>query len=232
MKHNTTAAQQFTEVRVSRSNYRQEPATGYIGFRYIDDALELAREIGGEVREFRKKDGEHHWSDEGPTYQPFSATRYVSLLGDQYNIVSEEDVLDMARERIAYDVHTLLDLISVADKLSKLAYKVHHADDSESVITRDGEFYEKVDNELMDFRVDVYWYAIGVMVSKEESDDSDDVDVDVLRENGELLETNAEGTCRLYMYKGIQYLVLQDNTVITKDEDNAHGPEEAFFPNK
>jgi hypothetical protein len=135
----------------------------------------------------------------------------------------------MARERIGYDVHTPLDLISVADKLSKLAYKVHHADDTESVITRDGEFYEKVDNELMDFRVHVYQYAIGVMVSKEESDDSDEVDVDVLRENGELLDTAYEGTCQLYRYKDVQYVVLQDNTVITREEDN-NGTEEAIFP--
>ena len=53
------------------------------------------------------------------------------------------------------------------------------------------------------------------------------INLDELRQGGKLLGTAMEGTCRLYLYKGIEYVVLQDNSVITRTEDNIS---EAIFP--
>ena len=53
------------------------------------------------------------------------------------------------------------------------------------------------------------------------------INLDELRQDGKLLGTAIEGTCRLYVYKGIEYVVLQDNSVINRTEDNIS---EAIFP--
>lgn len=53
------------------------------------------------------------------------------------------------------------------------------------------------------------------------------INVEDLRQGGKLLGTAIEGTCRLYVYKGIEYVVLQDNSIITRAEDNIS---EAIFP--
>ena len=53
------------------------------------------------------------------------------------------------------------------------------------------------------------------------------INVEELRQGGKLLGTAMEGTCRLYTYKGIEYVVLQDNSIITRAEDNIS---EAIFP--
>ena len=41
-----------------------------------------------------------------------------------------------------------------------------------------------------------------------------------LLENGTKLEGASEGTCYLYSYRGINYVVLSDNSIITQEEDN------------
>jgi hypothetical protein len=51
-----------------------------------------------------------------------------------------------------------------------------------------------------------------------------------LQENAEKLAATAEGTVFLYRYNSIEYVVLQDDTVITREKDNELGPEQAFFP--
>lgn len=41
-----------------------------------------------------------------------------------------------------------------------------------------------------------------------------------LQDNGERLESACEGTCFLYSLNGENYVVLQDNSIITQKEDN------------
>ena len=53
------------------------------------------------------------------------------------------------------------------------------------------------------------------------------INLEALRQGGQLLGTAIEGTCRLYVYEGIEYVVLQDNSIITRAEDNIS---EAIFP--
>ena len=51
-------------------------------------------------------------------------------------------------------------------------------------------------------------------------------------DNGEatIEATTAEGTCQLISWRDQEYVVLCDNTIITRKEDNAFGSSEAFFP--
>ena len=42
---------------------------------------------------------------------------------------------------------------------------------------------------------------------------------EILMEKGTLIESALEGTCWLVDLDGVEYVVLSDNTVITRDED-------------
>ena len=44
--------------------------------------------------------------------------------------------------------------------------------------------------------------------------------IEQLREKGNIVETKLEGCCQLWEYNGIEYVVMSDNTVITRIEDN------------
>ena len=54
------------------------------------------------------------------------------------------------------------------------------------------------------------------------------INYEFLEENGEKLNSVIEGSCILYEYNGIEYVVLCDNTVITREEDN--NMDDAIFP--
>lgn len=56
-----------------------------------------------------------------------------------------------------------------------------------------------------------------------------EITYELLQEEGEFLDSTVEGTCRLYLYNGHEYVVLCDNSVITREEDNAF-EEEVIFP--
>jgi hypothetical protein len=67
-----------------------------------------------------------------------------------------------------------------------------------------------------------------VMAFPEILDEREFITYTFLREHGTFLDSALEGTCRLYRYKNNEYVVLCDNTVITRDEDNSIG--DAIFP--
>ncbi len=52
--------------------------------------------------------------------------------------------------------------------------------------------------------------------------------LETLLNNGTKLESSQEGTCTLYELEGKEYVVLADNTVITRDEDLAD--DDPIFP--
>jgi len=51
-----------------------------------------------------------------------------------------------------------------------------------------------------------------------------------LIDNGNYLDSCYDGTCHIYEYDGINYVVLPTNDVMTQVEDNINGIDEALFP--
>lgn len=47
---------------------------------------------------------------------------------------------------------------------------------------------------------------------------------------GEIIGTTEYGCVQLWSLNGCEYVVLVDNTVITREEDNSFGVDIAFFP--
>ncbi len=50
-----------------------------------------------------------------------------------------------------------------------------------------------------------------------------------IKEHGVIIDTALEGTCLLINYGNAEYVMLSDNTIITRSEDN-EDPEGAIFP--
>lgn len=68
-----------------------------------------------------------------------------------------------------------------------------------------------------------------VNVEKHEEKNQEDITYDLLNEKGKAVKTALDGSCILFEYNGVEYVVLSDNSVITREEDN-ECPEGAIFP--
>lgn len=58
----------------------------------------------------------------------------------------------------------------------------------------------------------------------------EEITYDFLFDNAKFIKSTNEHTCHLYEYQGIEYVVLPDNTVITRAEDNQWGDDLSCFP--
>ena len=58
---------------------------------------------------------------------------------------------------------------------------------------------------------------------------NNNITLETLRDNADIIDTAEEGTCTLFKYNDIEYVVLQDNTIITREEDN-NGLSDPVFP--
>lgn len=54
--------------------------------------------------------------------------------------------------------------------------------------------------------------------------------LEFIKDDENLLDSNNYMMAELYSYNGIEYVVLCDNTLITREEDNKFGEEQAIFP--
>jgi len=57
-----------------------------------------------------------------------------------------------------------------------------------------------------------------------------DTTATLLQEHGIMLDSAPKYSSELYRYGVKEYVVLCENTVITREQDNENGPEEAIFP--
>lgn len=57
-----------------------------------------------------------------------------------------------------------------------------------------------------------------------------EVTAKLLHDYGKLLKHNEEQNAFLYAYRSINFVILPDNSVISQEEDNMFGADEAIFP--
>lgn len=62
----------------------------------------------------------------------------------------------------------------------------------------------------------------------QEPEETEGITYDLLISEGECLDTALEGTCLLYRYEGKEYVVLSDDSVMTREEDNKY--DDPIFP--
>ena len=54
--------------------------------------------------------------------------------------------------------------------------------------------------------------------------------IEYIKDDQNLVESKPEMMAQLYIYNGVEYVVLCDNTIITREEDNQFGTDQAIFP--
>ncbi len=123
--------------------------------------------------------------------------------------------------------------IDEVDKLiatyKELVDKFNEKEDDEVIVTNFGAYYETVKKQSMSTYHDTRSHVIGVVI--EELDEVDEIPTyDELHElGGEIIETTDEGCVQLWRLNGKEYVVMPDNSVISREEDNSFG-EVAYFP--
>jgi hypothetical protein len=116
-------------------------------------------------------------------------------------------------------------------------YNVHFNDSNNSNDLGLSESFEKCKS-IISFKQSEYFadYIGGTVsiVCNETSETEFELGIeltsDFIKRNGVLIDSNAELQCQLYSYRGCEYVILCDNSLITRQEDNSYGLDDAIFP--
>jgi hypothetical protein len=202
-----------------------------IGFNTYYDAEEFVKKHGGTITLYTRRDGHHFYENKGRMLRPLTCDDWLDAHGDNYcvaiNIDEErERVAEHARDRIKDG--KLDGAAELIEALREIEERISDAGPDEIVILHYGEYHDTIDKEMMRYHCDVYEHVIGVEIEPEEEAEGTEVpSIDDLRRDGELISTAQEGTVQLWHYEGSDFVVLCDNSVITRDEDLCDHP---FFP--
>jgi hypothetical protein len=52
----------------------------------------------------------------------------------------------------------------------------------------------------------------------------------LLHKEGKLLKHDEDWNAFLYAFNGLNFVILSDNSIVTQEEDNMFGPDDAIFP--
>lgn len=143
---------------------------GYIGFDTFAQAEEFVNEYGGEIVEFKSRDGWHFWNNKGRVSEAYDIHDYLNKLGDNYSIYSgdksdEEHFIEIVTNTIQkYYPHGKIELLDVIEEEFKLLEELNSATPTQYIVTNMGRYYETVEGERMSMYHDTHKYAIGVFV--------------------------------------------------------------------
>lgn len=158
---------QFTVVEITHSQTDYPAGLGdraIIGFGTFEDAEKFASENGCELHLFQTRDGWHFWHDRGRAFEPLSADNYLSNLGDNYYEADEDQQIDLIKDTDLGGqelIDFLKERIIILEELQK-------ASEDQAVLCNSGSYYETVANKMMGYHEDVYTYAIGVFLQKDD----------------------------------------------------------------
>lgn len=132
-----------------------------INFDSFDEARQFAKDNGGKVCLFSKRDGHDYWQNHGEKLQPLTSDDYLHNLGDNYQEYDEEGVKELYKEALTdavaqFDFDWIQLLMHNYEKLEE------EVNDDKAVIMQGRTHYETVDREMMSYHEDVTTYIIGV----------------------------------------------------------------------
>lgn len=154
------------EINTDGNDYpRGLGAVGAIGFNQFSEAEAFAEQHGGEVVVFKTRDGHHFWRNEGRAYSPFTAHDYIDGADDNTNLITEEDLTDKFWEDLmaATEDKDIDEVDYIFENYKEHLADIQAAGDGK-VCFFDGNTNEigTLDETFMEYRYDVYSYAIGV----------------------------------------------------------------------
>jgi hypothetical protein len=147
----------YITTTTDRTGYPRNEDIATIDFQNFEEAEEYNAGFEGQICLFMRKAGWSHWINIGRQYEPLTPSDLIRDLGDNYRVADDTD-----REMYAEAFHD--------PEMASEEHLRHSADiieaidsnpDKAVIIGWDG-LYDVVPQEMMNYEVDVWTYAIGV----------------------------------------------------------------------
>lgn len=164
------------EITTGINGYPQGLHRGIIGFANIDEAEQVAKEFGGDVVEFERRDGWQLWKSNGKMWEMYGLDRFK---GDERRFcTSAEDVEDFYRERVADMLEAempMADIRRFLMPMDVLNDKIEDLEEGEYLMLNeyDPSDYEIVTDKVMSYAYDTHNYVIGVELHAQETEDEE-----------------------------------------------------------
>lgn len=133
-----------------------------IGFSSFDAAEEYAKANGGEIRQFRKRDGEHSWTDRGWVSEAYDIDAWRMHGVETFRNEDAEWYLDV--KKFFFDEEEGVEL---PEEVMNMYEAIKNLGDDEVLITFEEYCYEVYPAHTMSYSLDVYRFEIGVTIEEE-----------------------------------------------------------------
>lgn len=153
-----------TTVEGGNNGYPRNMRGAIIGFDSWEQAEKFANEFGLSLVMLHKRDGWQMYERRTSVYEPLknSAADY----GDDYSQYSSDDYADFFENDVQpflSDFDNFDDLQDFLDKSKKVYEELSSIDENQLVITCQGEYYDTIAKESMEWSHDTHHYIIGVV---------------------------------------------------------------------
>jgi len=138
---------------------------GAIGFNTFKDAEDFCKKNGGEICQFKTRQGHTFWRKIGESFQAFDYTYYLDKCNDNVNYTTLSDEKERFFEQLK-DVIEEKDFEQLEDRINKHKICLNFFDrlngDEVAIYNGNNDTLESCKHEFMQFSEDVYTYSIGV----------------------------------------------------------------------
>lgn len=163
----------IVETTIGINGYPKCVKDAIVGFDNFKQVKELAEKHNLRITTLHKRDGWHLWErNSSTTYEPLKPT--ADWYGDNYATWEGEDVegyfvneVKPALAGILEDTEDWYDLESFFESEKKIIERIECACDNELIVTRDGEYFNTIDAECMEWSFDTHNYVIALVDDEE-----------------------------------------------------------------
>ena len=149
------------KITSGRNGYPQNIREGVTGFSTFAEAEDFAKDNGGSVCLFHRREGWHYWENKGVAYEPMHIG--YQDYGDDYNVGWEpEEEFPLLQEMLA-EAESIEDMKREIAEYEKILDVYNTIDvEEEAIVTYRNEYYETIPRQCMAWAHDTHLYEIGV----------------------------------------------------------------------
>lgn len=154
----------ITTVDRGNNGYPRGMCGAITGFDSWEQAENFANENGLHLIRLHKRDGWQMYERLDTMWEPFKPE--ASWYGDAYAFYTNEDLEDFYENEVKEflgDFDNMDDLQDFLDRRKKLYEELTVIDESQYVVTLNGDYYETIDRECMSFNEDTHLYVVGAV---------------------------------------------------------------------
>ena len=162
----------IVETTIGINGYPKCLKDAIVGFNNFKQAEDLAEKHNLRITTLRKRDGWQLWErNSSTTFEPFKPT--AEWYGDNYATWRGEDVEGYFENDVKPALAGILDiedwyvLESFFESKKKIIEHIECACDNELIVTCDGEYFDTIDAECMEWSFDTHNYIIALVDDEE-----------------------------------------------------------------